>query len=279
MPSNIKSDNQYFGKYFEIAVTAKINGDNEFPNPKNYEELCGYNFSQKEILYLNDEAKKIADYIGSNHYASRIGNHTLTELGDIILDNKIKIELKRVSCGSGTYHNTSIYYLTKFGFDFKKYMEQFQLYKAIENNFPSVKISYTNNSPVTQNDSSFIRHSNEEKYKEIEKIDFKMRKQFVLDLAEYFKKYPEKAQEFYKDMIYKVKTSQNKNNQKIVDRFIIFNYNNDSIDEINLDDFKKCQSEKIEANDFSLRIGKIRFVFGWQNGNGLNNPTIRVFLS
>ena len=30
--------------------------------------------------------------------------------------------------------------------------------------------------------------------------------------------------------------------------------------------------------DKGFKIGNIRFAIGWQNGNGLNNPTIRVFL-
>ena len=75
------------------------------------------------------------------------------------------IELKSVSAGSGTYFNTSIYYFLKFNFNFKKYMEQYGLYKALEDAFGSeVSINRKNNSPVSQSDSSYIRHNYKDLY-------------------------------------------------------------------------------------------------------------------
>lgn len=276
MPSNNKLDNQYFGKYFERAIVEKINNSEVIINPKNYIDTCGYNFSQDEIQRLNDEAKIVGDYIGHNIHATHTGNHTSLENGDIHLDNGISVEIKRVSAGTGTYHNTSVYYFTNFGFNFKDYMEKFQLRETIEKFFPEVKVKYSDNSPVNQANSSYIRHSQKEGYKEIEAIDKKMRKQFVLDLVEFFRKNPDKAKIFYKDMILKKKISQE--TYSYSDRFIVFNYDKNTICEINLNELKSNPVKNIYTNDFGFCIGGLRFQIGWQNGNGLNNPTIRVFL-
>ncbi len=274
--SNIKSDNQYYGKYFEIATVTKINNEKENPNPKNYDDIKDYDFTENEIEQLNKDAQILANYIGKDHTAKRVGNHTVSGIGDIIIDDNIKTEIKRVSAGTGTYHNTSVYYFTSFGFDFKKYMEKFKLRETIEKYFPDIPVSYSNNSPVNQTNSSKIRHSTQFGYEEIKQIDEKMRMEFVQDLVNFFRNNPEKAQIFYKDMVNKQKISQQK--ESIVDRFIVFNYNKQSIMEISLDTIKNNPINTIYVNDFGFCIGSLRIQIGWQNGNGLNNPTIRVFL-
>ena len=40
----------------------------------------------------------------------------------------------------------------------------------------------------------------------------------------------------------------------------------------------KADITQIRFTDKGMVIGNIRIAIGWQNGNGLNNPTIRVFL-
>lgn len=274
--SNTKSDNQYFGKYLEIAITAKINNESQNPNPNDYEELNGYNFSENEIINLNNDAKKVAEYIGNNHKATYVGNHTVSGIGDIILDDNIHIEIKRVSAGTGTYHNTSIYYFTDFGFDFKDYMDKFQLRENIEKFFPDIPVKYKDKSPVSQSNSSMIRHSSNHGYDTIVEIDKQMRMAFVQDIVNFFRNNPEKAQIFYKDMVNKRKISQQK--ETIADRFIVFNYNKNSITEIDLNKIKTDPINTIYVNDLGFCIGDLRIQIGWQNGNGLNNPTIRAFL-
>lgn len=276
MPSNIKADNQYFGKYLERAVVEHINNSGVIINPSQYDDLNGYSFSDEEITYLNKEAEKIATYIGKNFIASYIGNHTSTECGDIILDNHIHIELKRVSSGSGTYHNTSIFFFKDYGFDFKDYMSQYGLYDTIEKYFPSVTVSRTNNSPVNMQTSSAIRHSNnEEGKKAIVQIDEIMRAAFVKDLAKYFINNPNIAYNFAKDMLNKVRLRTRESYKP--DRFIVYNYNKNTITEINLQDIE-FNKDNIQSTDLGLLIGPLRIQIGWQNGTGLNNPTIRVFL-
>ena len=52
----------------------------------------------------------------------------------------------------------------------------------------------------------------------------------------------------------------------------------DNIKEIDLKHFQDNISANIKMTDNGLVIGNIRVVFSWQNGVGLNNPTIRIFL-
>lgn len=269
MASNSRAENQYYGKYRECCVIANLNH-----SQVEYHE--NFVFTPEEEEKLFKEAKLVADFIGE-HTATYLGNHTVNESGDILLDNGEVIELKTVSAGSGTYFNTSIYYFLKFNFNFKKYMEQYGLYDALENAFSSkISISRKNNSPVSQSDSSFIRHNYKDLYETtIVPIDEKMRMKFTQDIAEYFINNPDRIYEFISDMLEKNTLTSQKTSP---DRIIILNYNKNSIREINLKDFKDNISTTIQQTEKGLVIGNIRIAFSWQNGIGLNNPTIRIYL-
>lgn len=269
MPSNNRAENQYYGKYRECCVVAHLNN-----TEVEYHE--NYVFTAEEQNCLFNEAKIIADYIG-NHTATYLGNRTSVESGDILLDNGEVVEIKGVSAGSGTYFNTSIYYFLKFGFDFKKYMEKYGLYDAIEKNFGNeVKVNRKTNSPVSQANSSYIRHTYEEKYKKnIVPVDEAMRMEFTKDIANYFINNPNKVYEFISDMLNKNSATSKKTSP---DRLIVLNYKKNKVREIDLKNFKENISTKIKATDKGLVVGNVRVAFSWQNGVGLNNPTIRVFL-
>ena len=102
-----------------------------------------------------------------------------------------------------------------------------------------------------------------------------MREEFTKDIANYFINNTDKIYEFINDMINKNTETCQKN---APDRLIVYNYNTDKIKEINLNDFIKNINNNIQVNQKGLVFGNIRIAFGWSNGNGLNNPTIRVFL-
>lgn len=270
MPSNNRKDNQYFGKYRECCVVANLNNSEVEFNEN-------YSFSSEEQKTLYEEGKMIADFLGK-HTATYLGNHTATESGDILLDNGEVVEIKGVSAGSGTYFNTSVYYFLKFGFDFKKYMEKYGLYETIEScSFGSeIKVNRKNNSPVSQETSSFIRHTYEEEYEKIIKpVDEKMRNIFIEDLVNYFSNNPNKVYEFISDMLNKNTITSKKTSP---DRLIILNYKKKKVREINLKSFKDNISTNIQNTPKGLVIGNIRVAISWQNGVGLNNPTIRIFL-
>lgn len=269
MPSNNRSTNQYYGKYRECCVVAHLN-----KTEVEYHE--NYSFTEEEKKKMYDEAKIIADFLGE-HTATYLGNHTADESGDILLDNKEIVEIKTVSAGSGTYFNTSIYYFEKFGFNFKHYMDKYGLYKALEENFGSiVRVNRKNNSPVSQSNSSLIRHNHRALYEDIiVPIDLNMRTKFTQDIAEYFISHTDKIYEFISDMLEKNTCTSKKTSP---DRLIVLNYNKNIVKEIDLKNFKDNISTNIRATEKGLVIGNIRIAFSWQNGVGLNNPTIRVFL-
>lgn len=270
MPSNSRAKNQYYGKYRECCVVAQLNN-----KPVEYYE--NYSFSPEEQNKLFNEAKLITNFLGT-HQATYLGNHTVSESGDILLDNNEIVEIKTVSAGSGTYFNTSIYYFLKYGFNFKDYMEKYGLYNVIEINFGDKGIipNKKNNSPVNQTNSSLIRHNYETLWKtQIIPIDEIMRFNFIKDLADYFINSPEKIYEFISDMLNKTSLTSQKN---APDRLIVLNYTKSKVYEINLKQFFNNISNDIRATNKGLVIGNIRIAISWQNGLGLNNPTIRVFL-
>ena len=269
MPSNSRAENQYYGKYRECCVVAHLNN-----TEVEYHE--NFVFTTEEQTRLSSEAKLIADFLG-DHTATYLGNHTANESGDILLDNGEVVEIKTVSAGSGTYFNTSIYYFDKFGFNFKDYMESCGLYDALEKNFGDiVKINRKTNSPVSQPNSSLIRHNYEELYKEtIVPVDTAMRMKFTQDIADFFTNNPDRVYEFITDMLEKNSSTSKKTSP---DRLIVLNYNKNKVREIDLKNFKDNISTHIRATEKGLVVGNVRVAFSWQNGEGLNNPTIRAFL-
>ena len=270
MPNNTRDNNQYFGKHFEKCIVAQINGETEMPE-------SDFKFTEQELQDMWNEAEQIKNYIGTSCTATHVGDHTSTADGDIVLDNGEIIEIKRVSNGSGTYYGTSIYYLNKFGFDFKEYMEQYGLYQALETNFSNmVTINRQNNSPVNNASSKLIRHDYPEIYEDvIQPINDRLQKDLVQNVANYLVNNPEKAYEFYLDMINK---TESRSKKQAPDRIIVFNYIKNSIYEIQPKALKNKFVNEITTTDKGLIIGNLRIAFGWQNGIGLNNPTLRVFI-
>jgi hypothetical protein len=156
-------------------------------------------------------------------------------------------------------------------------MDKCGLYEAIEQNFGTiVPVSRKNNSPVSQPNSSFIRHNYESKWKEnIVPVDEAMRMKFTEDIANYFTKNPDKVYEFISDILNKKSSTSKKTSP---DRLVVLNYNKGTVREIDLKNFKENISTNIRATSKGLVIGNVRIAFSWQNGVGLNNPTIRAYL-
>lgn len=269
MPRNSRSNNQYYGKYFECCIVSAL-------NKEEIEYKENYSFTKEEKENIFKEAQKVAHFLG-NHTATYVGNQTANESGDLILDNQEVIEIKRVSQGTGTYFNTSIYYLQKFGFDFKQYLKNYNYYDKLRENFKGVCfINERANSPVSQSDSSLIRHNYEDIYnREIKPLDLSIRKKFTEDFYNYLKNNTDKMYEFVSDMLNKNTETSKK---QAPDRIIIYNYTKDTINEIVFKDLLNNCSEELKCSDTGISFGNLRVQFSWQNGAGLNNPTIRVFI-
>ena len=71
-------------------------------------------------------------------------------------------------------------------------------------------------------------------------------------------------------------TTKNKNGAP--DSIVVFNYKNKNTTLFNIKDFVINDGSVIELKETSLLYRGIRICFSWQNGVGLNNPTIRVFI-
>ncbi len=262
-----KATNQYYGKYFENAICSYIN-HTEIKNLTNFNQ-----FSEEDLKIMSEDAKVVAKYLNANN-AVWVGDKTSKENCDIIVDNE-HIEIKYVSQGTGTYFNTSIYEFCNYGFDYRAYLNKYGFYDVLSEELKpfNIKFSRKNKSPVTQKDSSLIRHNYPNTYNTIQNTEAKIRKIFIYDLTSYFKSNPNELYSFISDMINKKTSTINKNKP---DRIIVYNYTKNEISDINLNNLN--YDDTISLTDKGFSVGDIRIQIGWQNGNALNNPTIRVFL-
>ena len=261
-----KENNQHYGKFFESAVNSCINGVEEY--------YSDFNFSPEDIEKMKADAKKCADYINGTT-CKWVGKHTISEDCDIIVDGNRHIELKYVSQGHGTYHNTSIYYFKDFGFDFKDYMTKAKLYEAIES--IGFTVSREKASPVDIPISEKIRHEYNSQYKKVViPAEELARSLFISDIVEYLNNNPIKKWQFISDMLSKKTTSTKSKAKRPPDEFIVYNYETGKISTINLG--SQIDKGNLNRKKKSIKIDKVRISIGWQNGNGLCNPTLRVFL-
>lgn len=272
--ARVKENNQFYGKYFECCVVNVINQANEELYKESYVD-----FTPKELQDMKQDAEQLALYLNANK-AEYIGNLTVNAKGDIFLpESQESIEIKYVSSGKGTYWNTSLTYFEKFGFNFQQYFHDFNLITTLKNLFgENVQISDKNKSPVSKESSSYIRHNFSDEYeKQIVPLDEQMREAFVKDLALFFQNNPQATKELINDVLLKNSATNKKGKP---DRLIVYNYNTKKIIDFN---WEKIFSDAnvntdIQATKKGLIINNIRIAIGWQNGNGLNNPTLRVFL-
>lgn len=277
-----KGNNQYFGEYMEKALCAII-------NKKEIINDTGYAFTEKDIELMNEQAydwfKRDFPYAYKAEY---LGRKTATADCDIIINDTEHVELKYVSEGNGTYLNTSVYYFTQFGFNFHNYMENMGYLDLLVNLFGNI-VNLKNNSPINEKNSSNIRKNQTDIYKNIIiPADKEVRKTFVNDLINYFSK-----PEHYNDLQifgHQMLTKETPTSQKRNPDFIsVYGYKDNIIRRIYPDQILKpnepitiTQEESINRKKepvFSIKLNKIiRVQIGWQNGTGLYNPTIRVFI-
>lgn len=259
-----KSNNQYYGRYFEEAIVSLINKN----QPQNN---TGYNFEIEEILEMNHDAQQVANFLQADT-AFYVGRETSNQNADIIV-NEEELEIKYVSGSTGTYFNTSINYLESLGFEsyHNRLFSEGYLQK-LKDTFGDL-ISLDNNSPVSNaQDVRLIRASKE--WLALERMESQIRVQYVKDFFNFLQRSPEKTKQFVYGLI--TKTVANKT---MPSRIIIFNHKTKKILEISNEALSKMLDNKIFRNaGKSFVFDDFRIAFGWQNGNGLRNPTLRVFL-
>lgn len=262
-----KKDNQYYAKYFEQAIDSIVNRQ-EIVNQTSKQ------FTKSEIEEMNSDAYIFVNTIMPQK-SVHIGDSTSKTNGDLILDDKIT-EVKYVSFGKGTYFNTSVSYFEKIGLpSFKEHLKKIGYLDFLYNLFPNM-VNINNSSPVSQENSSLIRKQYTEIYKkEILPREKEARKEYVKELYQAIKNDRNLQIKIAQDMI-----SKEVSNKKSPDRLIIFNHETKNITVVEkneINNYSTSESFK-KLKDYTFGFDKFNITIAWQNGTGLNNPTIRVFL-
>lgn len=216
-----------------------------------------------------------------------IGTETKNQLGDILINNEISVEIKYLnSVGLGTYHNSTLsYFDRKLKLkSYKDFLKENNYYSFVngllkENNLIA---NIENSSPFTIEESKIIRKQLKDKYVDIKNYEEKIRTSYVNYLYKELINNKELINILIFDLINKITFSKDNYNYKgIVDYYIVFLENKNKIITIKKESLEELKNKKIEIQktDKSIVIKDLfRIVPGWQNGTGLNNATIRIFL-
>ena len=258
-----KAYNQYYGQYMEEAVTAIINNQ-EIPN-----NVKDYTFQQWEIDIMNEDAKTIANYLNATT-AIYTGRQTSNQSCDIIVDNR-EIELK-YSKSNGTYYGTSVSFFDSYGLtSFKEFLINYGVLDFLSQFFGD-KV-YNNLSPVDKDEGSIWRKENPELYKQLKKIEAVAREAYV----EYVFNYLIEDESHIEDYVRKMLTKE-ASGKHIPDSIIVYHYDTDEIVEISKEEIMSMTKNlSISRNGYTFKFAGFHTTIAWQNGTGLNNPTVRVY--
>lgn len=258
-----KENNQYYGRYIERGI-ADLSAGKSIQNYENF------NFSSQELAEMNKDITTIVEYLHSNNI-QYIGNHTANANGDLIVDNQI-VEIKYTDGSMGTYFNTSVEYVKELGYiSYIDYLKQHNYYDKLEE--LGITPNRDNKSPVSIEMSKIIRQ-NKPIYELIQHYEKGLRDNYVEQLFHFLSTNEEKRLQFVKDLI-----TKRASNKMVPDRLIVFNHDEKWLREYKKNDIVSiANGENFSFKGSTIKISKAHFTFAWQNGTGLNNPTIRVFL-
>lgn len=262
-----KANNQYYSAYIESRVTSYINNET-YERPALIET---FDFTPAEIAEMDNDAKIIAESIGGTR-AIWVGRECSTANCDLIVDGR-EIELKYVSTGKGTYLNSSLkYFSDNLGFTpFTEYTHA-TICPYLEKYFGDNV--YKNFSPVSMEESERFRHGHPDAYNELIQIDKLMRRQYVADLYDFLIANPQKLNTFISDAI-----TKEIGGKQMPEEMIVFNHEKKTISSYSAEGIvDKMKHKSFKNAGLSLVFDDFRVAIGWQNGTGLNNPTLRVFI-
>jgi len=262
-----KEYNQYYAQFFEEAICALINKQ----EPTNNTDFL---FSDEEINEMISDAKIATTYLKGDK-AICVGRKTLKASCDILIDGK-ELEIKYVGFGNGTYYNTTIQYIDK-ELGLKSYHELLTkkgYLVALQKEFGDI-VRLDNISPVSIADSKYIRKNFEKKYNQLVAVEKTIRAEYVNYVYHELQKNKKLKVKFINDMITK-ETSK----KHIPDSILVFNHDTKKISISSKEDIESLvkETEISISGKLSISFGGVRVAFGWQNGNGLSNPTLRIFI-
>lgn len=263
-----KEVNQYRGRYFEEAVTAIINKEPILNN-------TGYEFTEDELGVMNKNAQDLVNRMFSKaKTAEYVGRKTSKANCDVIIDGE-EIELKYCKGNNGTYANYSMeYYPEEFGVTpFKEYLIKYGVLEYLEQFFG--KSVYDGLSPVSDAKvASKWSKANPEENKELHRIEAFARKAFVKDVYEYLNQDPNNWRKVSNEMLNKTHSGK-----QPPDRIVIYRHDTHKIVEFTKEEIQSFEADHAKLNNsYTYHFGCFHITMSWQNGIGLNNPTIRVFL-
>lgn len=259
-----KTNNQDFGKYFELCVSARSKGSTEPPAWEHY------NFDEATRQEIFADAAKVLPFLDSP--VDWAGNETVSGNGDLRGQNGKVIEIKYLNNDStGTYYNASIYKLVPFGFNLQDYMESLHYYDLLEETFPEYTPNRNNKSPYSSEIAKII--VKDDRYERIIRPAAQnLMKTFTNDFIEYFSKNPAELSKLVYLFLNKDK------NKSMPDQFLCFNYNTKICREIDLKNLN-VNPNRIKATEKGVVIDDtLRVQFSWKNGYGLYNCAIYVFI-
>jgi len=275
--ANKKSDNQWYGKGSEQAIVIV---KKSLPQINPYPEHIPDSDWSKILHYALNFVREYEKRYGEITTIEWIGNKTNTADGDLLINKEI-IEIKFVETDSnGTWFNTTLFNTkNRYGLPktYKDYMVEDGLYKALAEHFGE-HLNYENNSPISQELASFTEKNEKEWYKNYTNAEKRTRVRFTKDFFNYLKDNPEMERQFVIDAVTKSIC-----NKQIPDKLVVFNYAKGTIKDV----YSKEQLMKLYDNGkvtmtsrqkLGFYAGKIRIAIGWQNGGGLNNPSIRGYI-
>ena len=273
-----KNENQYYAEAFETSVCEKL-GVEDLPQ---LELSC---VSESDMRKIEQDAEKMSDEIrrvvGAGKY-EYIGRETGSQLGDIIGPQGERIELKYIGGkGKGTYHNTSVSYFNDLGCTpYNDFLRANGYYDFLREELPKgIVPNEKAASPVTMQESHVIRHEYPDAAKRIAEEEKRNREKYVQHVCDTIGN-RDLVATVIDDMLGKIKTRDGE--KKGIPNFLfIYDYNSDKINVLTSEELCNLCSDKTNINNQGLGLllgGFMRLQIGWQNGNGLNNPTIRVFV-
>lgn len=269
-----KAENQWYGKAFEQVINAvfhqvKINN----PYPLHVEE--------KDFQKMFKHAKSFIENFEKKYFKINsmewVGNKTSTENGDLIV-NGLVVEVKYTEKGNATWLNTNMdRFHDTYGFPktYKDYMMEAGLYDILVKNLGE-EVSLENVSPISDG-ARAKKIQSMSFYKDYAKKENDVRTKYTSDVFKFLKNSPEVEKQFTLDVVTKGIC------QKTMPDFLCsFHYGDDSFESYSKEDlmalYKDGKITQTSRQKLGFYAGKIQIAIGWQNCNGLCNPTIRGFI-
>ena len=278
MGKHERAKNQDYAIAFENEVANILGAKNRISN--------SIVLPQNERDVLKGHAICVAHHIqglfGTDTDYIYCGRQTSNALGDFMTSDGKSIELKYVYGNtSGTYHNTSIdYFQSLCMFSYHNWLEHFGYMEWLQSVIPDdIDINCNANSPLKYSDASKLRNEYPSIARLISNHELPIRRLYTSYVSTYIDAFSLEGI-VISDMINKKKTSDGQY-KGISDVIVVCNSKTGDIRTIDKDDLiaKTSDNYKMHVTDTSIVFdGLMRLAIGWQNGNGMNNPTIRAFL-